>query len=461
MDSRAVLQKLVIFDLDGVLVDTRDLHFVALNLALAELGKEVIEHQDHLQNFDGLSTMTKIKVLEQRGVIANYESELIWKLKQNATHKLLQELQIDLELISLFKLLKSTGCKIAVCSNSIAQTVNLVLQKLGIIDLIDLTLSNESVNQPKPNPEIFLKAMVYFSTSPEATIIVEDSPIGRLAAELSCAKVFGITKRLDLNEKLIRKIMEDLSMDNESFGLNWEEPNMNVVIPMAGKGSRFETAGYSFPKPLIDVEGEPMIARVVQSLGINANYIFIVQKDHVDKFRIDAVLNLIKPGCKVIEIDEITEGAALTVLKAISLIDNDYPLLIANSDQIIEWNSVESMHRIHSLNADGAILTFSSTHPKWSFVKVDSSNDIIQVAEKNPISNIATVGVYYWKHGNDFVKFCESMIKKEIRTNGEFYVAPVFNEAISEGKVIKPISVNKMFGVGTPEDLNSYLMRDK
>jgi dTDP-glucose pyrophosphorylase len=132
---------------------------------------------------------------------------------------------------------------------------------------------------------------------------------------------------------------------------------------------------------------------------------------------------------------------------------------LANSDQIVEWNSRQFIYDLMTKNADGGIATFESTHPKWSYAKVNSDGLVTEVAEKKPISNIATVGIYYWKHGSDFVKYAEQMIDKDIRTNNEFYVCPVFNEAIADNKRVFASNIKKMWGVGTPEDLNNYNYR--
>jgi dTDP-glucose pyrophosphorylase len=237
----------------------------------------------------------------------------------------------------------------------------------------------------------------------------------------------------------------------------WKDEKMNILIPMAGAGSRFQQAGYTFPKPLIDVEGKPMIQVVVENLNIEANYIYVVQKSHREKFNLDTMLNLITPGCRIVETEGITEGAACTALLAKDLIDSDSPLFFANSDQFVEWDSNEFMYKMNETDCDGGIVTFRSAHPKWSFAKIDERGLVTEVAEKNPISDIATVGFYYWKKGSDFVKYAESMIEKEIRVNNEFYVCPVFNEAIGDDKQIRIFDVDKMWGLGTPEDLKHFL----
>ena len=236
---------------------------------------------------------------------------------------------------------------------------------------------------------------------------------------------------------------------------------MNVLIPMAGAGSRFQQAGYTFPKPLIDVNGKPMIQVVAENLNIDATFIYVVQKEHRQKYNLDTLLNLITPNCKIVEVDELTEGAACTTLLAKEHINTDEPLLMANSDQFVEWDSNEFMYKMIEQDVDGGIVTFKATHPKWSFAKINENGYVTEVAEKNPISDIATVGIYYWKKGSDYVKFAEQMIEKDIRVNNEFYVCPVFNEAIGDGRRIKTFNVPNMWGLGTPEDLKYYLENHK
>jgi dTDP-glucose pyrophosphorylase len=203
-----------------------------------------------------------------------------------------------------------------------------------------------------------------------------------------------------------------------------------------------------------------MIQVVVDNLAVEANFIFVVQKEHREKYNLDSMLNLITPGCKIVEVEGVTEGAACTTLLAKEFIDNNEPLVIANSDQFVEWNSLDFFYKMNEQNLDAGIVSFHSTHPKWSYAKTDENGFVSEVAEKNPISNIATVGIYYWKHGSDYVRFAEQMIENNIRVNKEFYVCPVFNEAIKAGLKIKTFDVPKMWGLGTPEDLNYFLEKN-
>jgi len=313
------------------------------------------------------------------------------------------------------------------------------------------------VKNSKPHPEIYWKAISEMSCLPEETLIVEDSPYGLLAASRSKSHILRVGSPKEVTyiniKKKINTIKENYNMKSPA----WRDEKLNVLIPMAGAGSRFEQAGYTFPKPLIEVRNKPMIQVVVDNLNIKANYIYIVQKKHREKYNLDTLLNLITPNCKIVEVDGLTEGAACTALLAKEFIDNDAPLFFANSDQFVEWDSNEFMYKMNETNADGGIVTFEATHPKWSFAKVDEKGLVTEVAEKNPISNIATVGYYYWKHGSDFVKYAEQMIDKNIRVNNEFYVCPVFNEAVGDAKEIRTFNVEGMWGLGTPEDLKYYL----
>ena len=448
--------KLIIFDLDGVLVEAKEIHYKTLNNAIEKIAGEkyVITESEHLSTYDGLKTYQKLDMLtNKKGLPADLHLQ-IWNEKQSLTIDAISQLEPDYRLISIFKELRKKGIQLACCSNSIRRSVLVMLSKIGLIEYMDLILSNEDVKNSKPHPEIYWKAMSMISVLPEETLIVEDSPHGLLAASRSRAHVLRVANpqevKLDL---IINQINETKHMTKPK----WTDKNLNVLVPMAGAGSRFEKMGYTFPKPLIDVNGKPMIQLVVENINIDANFIYIVQKSHREKYNLDTLLNLITPNCKIVEVDGLTEGAACTTLIAKDLINNDKPLLTINSDQWIEWDSNEFMYKMNESNCDGGILTFHATHPKWSFVKIDDNGYATEVAEKKPISDIATVGIYFWKRGSDYVKYAEQMISKNIRVNNEFYVCPVFNEAIQDNKKIKIFEIEEMWGIGTPEDLNNFL----
>jgi dTDP-glucose pyrophosphorylase len=292
---------------------------------------------------------------------------------------------------------------------------------------------------------------------PEETLIVEDSPYGLLAAARSKSYILRVKNPKEVTYNNIMNKIDTVDNGEKQATPAWRDDNLTVLIPMAGAGSRFEQAGYTFPKPLIDVKGKPMIQVVTDNLNIKANFVYVVQKAHRKKYNLDTLLNLITPNCKIVEVEGVTEGAACTALLAKEYIDNDKPLFFANSDQFVEWDSNEFLYKMNETEADGGIVTFKATHPKWSFAKVNQEGLVTEVAEKNPISDTATVGFYYWKKGSDFVKYAEEMIENNIRVNNEFYVCPVFNQAIKDKKEIRIFNVENMWGLGTPEDLKYYL----
>ena len=302
-----------------------------------------------------------------------------------------------------FKQLKDKGYQVAVASNSIRNTVKLVLLRLGLLEFIDYHMSNEDVHRNKPFPEMYWQCMTACNALPKNTVILEDSHIGRQGALDSGAHLVAIENRNDLNQDKIDKIFKILNGKKVTH-IPWKSDKMNVLIPMAGAGSRFAEVGYTFPKPLIEVNSKPMIQVVLENLNIEAKYTFVVRKEHYEKYSLQYLLTLIAPGCNIVQVDGLTEGSACTTLLAKEFIDNDDPLLLANSDQFMEWNSNECLYAFNADGIDAGILTFKATHPKWSYAKVGEDGFVAEVAEKKPISDDATVGVYYWKKGSDYVK---------------------------------------------------------
>ncbi len=238
---------------------------------------------------------------------------------------------------------------------------------------------------------------------------------------------------------------------------------MKVLIPMAGAGSRFAKEGYTFPKPLIDVNGKPMIQTVVENLDFDCEYIFLVRKSHLEDYTglVDTLDRITNGKFNYIEVDGLTEGAACTALLAERLIDSDEDLLIANSDQVVEYQPQNFLMLKNQTDCDAMVYTFNAVHPKWSFVKTNSRGFVTEVAEKRPISNIATCGIYWYRRGSDFVRYAHQMIEKNIRVNNEFYIAPIYNELIEDRKTLIPFYVDKMWGIGTPEDLRHFLENNK
>jgi dTDP-glucose pyrophosphorylase len=238
---------------------------------------------------------------------------------------------------------------------------------------------------------------------------------------------------------------------------------LNIVLPIAGRGSRFAVAGYAQPKPLIPVHGLPMIAAVVRNVRPRCahRFIFVALAEHLEHAGMREALSQAAPGCIIIPVDRVTEGAACTVLLAREFIDSDEPLMLANSDQWVDIDIDDYLASQDRQRADGLIMTMKADDPKWSFVGLNGKRMVTSVVEKEVISNEATVGIYNFRRGSDFVRAADGMIAKNLRVNNEFYVAPVYNQLIAEGARIAIYNVGRegagMYGLGIPSDLESFL----
>jgi len=235
---------------------------------------------------------------------------------------------------------------------------------------------------------------------------------------------------------------------------------MIILIPMAGLGSRFKFT-HDEPKLLIDVNGKPMVKAVIDCIKPKDNYqfVFITNREMDRKWGISKKLKKWETGSKIIQIDRQTEGALCTALTAASLINNEEELLISNCDQVTEFNINEFYKWAIDSNADAAILTYKSQEPYHSFAKVKEGY-VVKCAEKIVISNHATVGLYWFKHGKDFINMAAEKIGSNDREpNGEFYICPVYNNFIKNGLKVKIYEVSKdsVYTIGTPETLRRYL----
>jgi NDP-sugar pyrophosphorylase family protein len=235
---------------------------------------------------------------------------------------------------------------------------------------------------------------------------------------------------------------------------------LNIVVPMAGSGSRFAEAGFDKPKPFIDVHGRPMIERVLANLQQpGGRFVLIVRAEHFAQESAFFALLREKYSAVVVTVDRLTEGACCTILLAARLINTAEPLLLANSDQLVDLDLDNFIADAERRGLAGSILTFHATETKWSYAKPDEHGLVTEVREKQVISDQATVGIYYFAHGRDFVQYAAEMIAHNDRVNNEFYTCPVYNYAIRDGRRIGiyEISENQMHGLGTPEDLHKYL----
>lgn len=236
---------------------------------------------------------------------------------------------------------------------------------------------------------------------------------------------------------------------------------LNIVIPMAGRGSRFTQAGFTTPKPFIPIAGVPMIELVISNLrpARPHRFIFVCQQAHLERYSFRQRLMRLAPGCEVLGLTGVTDGAACTVLAASKIIDNDTPLMIANADQWVDIDIDDYLAKADNKPLDGLLMTMPSQDPKWSYARFDMRDQVCEVVEKRVVSRQATVGIYNFRKGSDFCRLARRMVAENKRSNGEFYVAPVYTALYQEGAMrIAAYDVGEaMHGLGTPEDLAAFM----
>ncbi len=450
--------KAIVFDLDGVLVDAADWHYKALNRALNLFGYSIPE-AEHLKQYNGLSTQLKLDFLTKKKNLPFELHSFLNEMKQNITQVMIENnCKFDPNIVRMLEKLKSDGLKLALVTNSLKKTANVILEKMEIQKYFDVILCQEDVTKVKPNPQIYLKALKKLNLESWECLAVEDSIPGIESAKSANLNVLEVRNQKQVSYHFVKERLDQMAQEE----LN--TPVIEIVIPMAGMGQRFKAAGYENPKPFIDVMGKPMIEWVIDNVKpklFKSHFTFICHEEHLKSFPVEQMLRSKLPDASIVTVKNTTEGAACTVLLAIEHLKHARPLLLANSDQWVDVDIDAFLKQAIDSQSDGTIMTFEATDKKWSFAKLDANHRVTQVAEKNPISNHATVGIYYFKHAQDFVKGALDMIRKNIRTNGEFYVCPVYNELINENKNIQIFDIDpwKMNGLGTPEDLEIFLAK--
>ena len=442
-----------LFDLDGVLIDLCDLHRNIFIKAFNKFSIKLITDDFHEKNLEGLSTREKLKFIKKYYSI-DFDDEIIYKTKQELTYKELQTYQFTDRIKCVLEWVKNKGIRIGLFTNSIRSTLDLVLDKLNITHLIEYSLSNEDVSRQKPFPDGYIKLMKLMNVNQEETIIFEDSLCGKKSAFDSGANVIPIINSLDVTISFL-----DYCRINLKRPLNL--PKLRIIIPMAGLGSRFQKDGYVIQKPFLPmIEDRQLWEEVVENLLPKNKDIrektdvhLIVRKDQLTLFKN-------KPNLYIHTVDSLTEGPACTVLTLKKIINDDIPLIIGNSDQFLEWNSDEFLLASLHPDYDGCISTFYHPCPedlKWSYASLDKHGNVKEVAEKKYIGPYATTGIYAWKKGSDFVKYCEEMILYNDRVNSEFYVCPVYNYAINDSKNIRILNCSRFWGIGIPKDYINFI----
>jgi len=448
--------KAFLFDLDGVLVDFAKLHMKTYIQAWNTINPEhSINELFHSQYLEALSTKTKIQKCNiLLSIPNNSNNDTIFKLKQELTNKMLETEPVYNFTKEAIQLVKDNGYKVAVCSNSIHSTILKSLERIDILSLVDCILSNEDVLESKPSPEIYKKAMELLHVSPDDCVIFEDSEVGkkagRKALEGSKGRLVEVVNAMDLTPGFIKSVI-----DGELISPG----RINIVIPMAGLGSRFQKEGYTIPKPFLPVFGKPMYRWVIDNilprdlaLRSKCKVFLLVRTEQEALFKEEDL-------AEIHTVPALTEGAACTVLSIKDIINTSDPLVIANSDQFLEWDSDNFYRGLLHPSYDGVISSFEQYDPadlRWSYVRLRDDGTVEEVAEKKYIGPIATTGIYSWKQGCDFVADAEDMIAKNIRVNNEFYVCPVYNES-SHCKKYRVLNCRKMWGLGVPSDYSYFI----
>jgi len=235
---------------------------------------------------------------------------------------------------------------------------------------------------------------------------------------------------------------------------------INILIPLAGKNQFFPEAEYPFPKPLIEFNGKTMIEHIIDnfsSIQKEKQFIFIINSEDCKKYHLDNVLNILtNHTCKILKLDNETKGAACSAMMAVEYINNDTPLIISNADQLFDTNLQNVISTFE--NSDAGVITFESIHPRWSYVRLNSENKVIETAEKRPISKSAVAGFYYFQNGKDFIRSSSKMIKKDASVNGHYFISPTLNEMVLENKTINVFKIenNKYHTFYTPQKIKEY-----
>ncbi|KAI8914594.1 HAD-like domain-containing protein [Gorgonomyces haynaldii] len=449
--------KLIIFDLDGVLIDSRELHYEALNRALEEVDpRYVIPLDEHLTKYDGRPTTAKLNMLTAEKGLPKELHDTVWRLKQEKTFEVINDtFKFDDRLRMVLSGLKQRGYTLYCASNSIFKTILLMLLRKGLLEFFDYILSCEDVLHPKPAADIYIQCMRRENLDCREVMIVEDSQVGRRAALLSGAHLCPVENPSDVTlEKLMMRI-EHVNMTQQLPPEPLAKENVNVVIPMAFSYSEYEKSGFLYRGPLLEVNGRPMVKMVVDNIKIPGHMTFIAMRNQYEQYHLQYMLDSLAPKSTHITTDG-TPGQIFTVLLAQKQIKNDAPLFIVNCHQYIEWDAEHFYKQCLTTDADGVIATFKATHPRYSYVDLDDQGRICDVAETDVISDNATCGVYFWKRGSDFVNYAQRLIAR----NPEALTSIMaYKEAIEDGLNFEAYPVTACWQLKFPKDLENFYRR--
>uniref|UniRef100_A0A6C0D058 Nucleotidyl transferase domain-containing protein n=1 Tax=viral metagenome TaxID=1070528 RepID=A0A6C0D058_9ZZZZ len=457
--------KVIVFDLDGVLVESKEIHYIALNNAISSIAGDqfIIKRNEHEMIYDGLSTNQKLNILSQQKGLLHELHKKIWNLKQDITLELCKtDISEDKNIILTLTTLKSLGFAISVASNCIRASVIVLLQSIGIFDLIDAFFSNEDVIEPKPAPDIYIKAANAFGVSPTSIIVIEDSTKGFEAATRARANLIKVDGPHEITcEYLIPKIIK----------YEKDKIDVNIIFPLAKAPHEFWISGCDInaievPLWLADSGGMPIIEVIIKNLNtscINPQFIFIVRSSHIKRFNLYSLFPKICEYAKCIIIPvEYTIGAVDSVLYASEYIDNSTPILI--SDGTVYFNWPESVYGIDSLinqDCEGSILVHQSNDQNWSYVNLNNDNETVNsVSVRTVTSELACIGVYFWKNGYNFVNDAKKVMSKTTREWGVHYIVEVINESLQHNSKFNAINVPKFWMLRSIQEISQFTLEN-
>jgi len=396
---------LITFDLDGVLVESKELHFDAFNLALKDLSPSLeMTKEEHDQNYCGLSTKQKLRKLTVEKGLPPEKHDYIWAQKQRHTLELMKtSIKPDTRIRSVIQQLRDAGYPVAVASNCIKDSVFYLLRGIGVEDLVSFYFSNEDVSFAKPHPEIYLAVADHFGLSPDEMLVIEDSGHGKQAAILAGAQLCPVASPNDVN---IDYISSTLARKHSS------RSRLNIIIPMAGNESLFIDST-STPKFLLDINGQSLLERMVTNLQPSRphRFIFIARKYQARTY---GLAELCVRACNfqpmvLREVERRSSSAIETFLAAKDLIGVDQPVLLANLNMWPILTSTINVDTLADISADCILTHFESTQENLSYVKVNNFYSVDDISTKLRSSCHATTGYTFFKRGYKFFQLCESL----------------------------------------------------
>ncbi len=437
--------KVLLLDFDGVVADCDMLHDTAFYQALDSVANIKLTDVEKY-NLRALTSVTKVQQLSFKYNIDEQKKQEILSTKDRIKKNIIA--QTDYKCIhfcpyihDVFAYCKEHGIKIGLVSNSKRWLLDTVLEQLN--HSFEHIISNEDIEHPKPAPDAYLKALQLFNVNANEALAVEDSPYGIESAKTAGIKTIGITSHKSLTASLIHEYRNGKTVNADMYPMH----DVQLVIPAAGRGTRFHPL--EVPKPFAPINKLPMIQAVINNIGLDCNTHIILREDikeYAKKL----------PYKNIHYLPYVTCGTVSTMQWIRSHLDMSKPLIIANCDQMIKYDS-KVFYKAMIQKLDGAILTFRATHEKWSYAKVDNQGYVTEVAEKVPISDLATVGIYFWTKAHFFFDDADEMMENNDTVNNEFYTCPTYNYSIKKGRKIKTFDVDEMIGLGTYEDYTDFI----